>query len=218
MKKLLFLFSLIFLTQFSYAETLSKDELFRRFDLMEKKLKENVREIRVEALSYMKMDDNDFTMKTLSVDFIDSLEYSNVMTDNTTKEEFYSSGKSKNSPKTDIKTQEGDFSIFTYSTNTLNGHNLTSVLTESLTLTKENNLIRIVSDDKTSVFLQMLLKADDLSLKSLQFKSYFGTYNVKVVKSRKIADYLTLPDSVEVFLNEKFVMHSKAKDIKVKFK
>ena len=218
MKKLLFLLSLTLFLLISPAEKLSKNELFKRFDLMESLLRENVLEIRVEALSSMKMDENDFTIKTISVDFIDSLEYSNVMTDNQTKEEFISKGKSKNSPKIDVEMQGENFSIFTYSPNALNGHNLKSILPDSFTLTRENGLIRIVSEDKTSVLVQMLLKSDDLSLKSMQFKSYFGTYNVKVVKSRKIADYLTMPDSVEVFLNEKLVLHSKANDIKVKFK
>ncbi|MGE3062474.1 MAG: hypothetical protein AB7T10_02440 [bacterium] len=218
MKKFILFFALTVSLVLLTAETYSKKILFDELDRRDSLIRSNIKMISVEALSLMKMNDNDFTMTTQTIDYIDSLEYQNRMVDNNTKEEFLSTGKSKRTQEIDVMMQNEKFSIYTYSPNSLNSYSLKTIIPDSAVVTREGNSIRIVPADKGGILLQMLLSASDMSLKSMQFKSYFGIYNVKVIKSIKASDYLTVPDSIEVYLNEELVMTSKVKDFKIKYK
>lgn len=218
MKRTLIIAVFLAASLFASAEEYSRKKLFEELEAVNSKIKKNVKSVSSETRSLLKMDDNDFTMETKVIDYIDSVEYENKMTDNVTNEVYLTSGKSRGNTKIECTMEDYSVNLFTYAPNALNSHNILSVLPESLIIKKENGLLRITSAQNAGVFLQMYLNAGDKSLKSMQFKSYFGIYNVKVVTQKKLSPYLILPDSVEVYLNEKLVMASKVKKAEAKFK
>ncbi|HAV92295.1 TPA: hypothetical protein DCW38_03850 [candidate division WOR-3 bacterium] len=215
----------IILAVFSFSfflfaqKTPSKTELLFGFDKTEREIKKNVGSISIEIKSRMNMSDNDFSIISRVNDFIDSVSFENIMIDNVSNDTFISDGSFKTiADKIKMTSNGSSYDLYLYSSNGVFTHNLKHMLPDSFMIQRENSVLRIVSLESAHPLVQMYLDAGTLRLKSFQFKSYLAIYNVKIASYRNFKDYLSIPDSIEVFINEERVMVSGISSVKVNYK
>jgi len=215
------IFSAIFLFSiFTFSQTnLSKKDILTSFERREKEIRKNVKEIYTETVSYMKIKGNDFTIISKVKDFIDSLSFENITIDNIIKDTLFFSGSFKTTAEKIRMNFNGNaYDLFLSPANNIFSHNLKMLLPDSFMIQREKSFLKIVSLEISHPLIQMDIDVNEMKLKSFQFKSYTGIYTVKIESYKTFNDYLSIPDSTDLFLDDVKFMNSKLIKSKVSYK